>query len=945
MRSGGGRRRSVREVLGSTQGILSSARGALVSCIFALAAALAQPALANAQWAPPPPTYRAGDYAGGQALSILPAGENGLVNALQLAQFEQSGMRPPASSDQLGSYAALPFAQDLTDASLGSYFNDESFGVPGGQITATETPDPSVPVVIYRDRHDVPHIYAADDSALAYGAGYAAAQDRLFLMDVLRHYSEGTLASFLGPSCAFEQMDHDQLLASAYTPAQVQAQLNALPQEYGALGSEVVSMIDSYVQGVNRYIAQTETEPSLLPADYAAALGPPQAWQPTDVVSLVSLIGTVATGGGDGMKNAALLQYLERTLHSRSAARRVLADFKEQNDPAAPTTIGRHFPYLAGRHVRPRTVAMPDNAAAPLTGTPTDTTPNCSLTAPDPAAVRVLSDLVNGAGGESNALVIPAAHAQGGHPIAVFGPELGYYAPQILMEEDLHAPDFSAEGAAFPGANFLVELGRGPDFAWSATTASTEQIVQRLELICNPDGGAPASDGTYYRYDGRCLPMTEHTFSEVAASKPGGTGAPTTISHQIYWTVHGIVQGWTTAGGRPVAVVDQRSTYMHEPDSFVGFLRWNTPSLTTGPRSWLDGVADVGYGFNWIYVDSRNVAYGVSGRDFAIPRAIDPNLPVWGTGVAEWQGLLPFSKHPQAVNPRQSWLTSWNNKPAPGFSASDDMYGWGPTQRVQMLNQDLAAELRAHHGKVSRADVVRAMEDAALTDLDGRTILPALLRYARHRRHRAQVRAMLSQLRSWLAAGAMRRTATLTGTEYEHAPAIAIMDQLDTNLIEALFDRLFARGGITTSDQVTSYDVVPLPFVDPPHDADGVHQGDGYYVGWEGEVVRALRQLQHLRQADPFSNQTMTHLCGAGGCAKSIEAALQATYDQLRAVNGSADVSSWTEDTAAHAAGVGMPANDDIQFQAIGIVGQPAIDWQNRPTYQQVVQFPAHQPG
>jgi hypothetical protein len=37
-----------------------------------------------------------------------------------------------------------------------------------------------------------------------------------------------------------------------------------------------------------------------------------------------------------------------------------------------------------------------------------------------------------------------------------------------------------------------------------------------------------------------------------------------------------------------------------------------------------------------------------------------------------------------------------------------------------------------------------------------------------------------------------------------------------------------------------------------------------------------------------------------------------------------------------------MPAYDDIQFEAVGIVGQPAIDWQHRPTFQQVAEFPAH---
>ena len=34
-----------------------------------------------------------------------------------------------------------------------------------------------------------------------------------------------------------------------------------------------------------------------------------------------------------------------------------------------------------------------------------------------------------------------------------------------------------------------------------------------------------------------------------------------------------------------------------------------------------------------------------------------------------------------------------------------------------------------------------------------------------------------------------------------------------------------------------------------------------------------------------------------------------------------------------------MPVFDAIQFRALGVVGQPAIDWQNRPTFQQVVEF------
>jgi len=62
----------------------------------------------------------------------------------------------------------------------------------------------------------------------------------------------------------------------------------------------------------------------------------------------------------------------------------------------------------------------------------------------------------------------------------------------------------------------------------------------------------------------------------------------------------------------------------------------------------------------------------------------------------------------------------------------------------------------------------------------------------------------------------------------------------------------------------------------------------------------------------------------------------------VTANGGSTNVVSWTNDTASVAAGVSMPGYDDIQFTSIGIVGQPAIGWQNRPTFQQVAEFPAH---
>ena len=701
----------------------------------------------------------------------------------------------------------------------------------------------------------------------------------------------------------------------------------------------------AYVAGINDYIAATQTDPSLLPAEYAAVGAPPQPWSYADVIYVASLVGGIfGKGGGSEVRNAALLQYLDRQLGSTTTGQSAYTAFKEQNDPASPTTVATRFPYEIPGTINPALTAMPDNAAAPLTGGPTDTTKGCNATAPNRAALAIIASLLRmpRSMAMSNALLVGAAHSVTGHPIAVFGPQVGYFAPQILIQEDLHSPNVAAEGAAFPGTSFVVELGRGPDFAWSATSAGSDVVDQRLELICNPAGGPPAAHGTYYESKGKCLPMAHHTFTEICVPKPGGTGGPVVIHHQLYNTVHGIVQGWTTAaGGKPVAVVNQRSTFNHEVDSGVGFLRWNTPSLTNSPQTWQLGAQQIQYTFNWFYVDYRHIAYYQSGLDPIRPSGVDPNLPTWGTGVAEWQGFLPAAAHPQAIDPPQGFLTSWNNKPAPDFSAADDNYSFGPVQRVQSLNEEIAHEFALHGGKLTEAN----LETAAAVDLTGRQVIPALLAEVAGRSEPPGVRAMLDQLRSWVADGALRRKASPGDAQYAHAAAVAIADELWPRLVRAVFDALFAAGGVQQAGGTsTGYAVLPMPFEDTPNGA-GTHHGSAYQYGWDGYLLKVLDQVTGRPVGQPLPPAVTGGVCGRGlaACPAAIDRALAETYTALVTANGgNTNVASWMQDTATRAAGETMPVYDNIRFLSVGVVGQPAIDWQNRPTFQQVAEFPAH---
>jgi len=902
------------------------------------------PALADSPAAP----YLRDDYSGGQTYSVLPPGEHGLYSASDVAAFEAAGARPRGSSDQKAKYDALLYgARSLTDDRLGSYYLPETFGVKSGELTRTEVPSGSVPVTIYRDKADVPHIYGGTDEATEFGAGYAGAEDRLFLMDVLRHFGRGTTSAFLGPSCSDELMDHNQLLLTGYTDADLQRQFDQLSTLYGAQGARVQRLFTNYVDGINAYVAASRTDPTKLPADYAVVGAPPQPWTVKDIIAIAGLVGGIfGKGGGGELTNARLLQYLTGQIGA-AQAEQTLSAFHSRNDPLAPTTIKNlSFPYDVPGRIDPATRALPDDASKPLAGGPTGTTPGCDATAPNVPALKVVSTVLAFPKMLSNALVVDAKHSANGHPLAVFGPQVGYFTPEILMEQELHGPNLVAEGASFAGTNGIVELGRGEDFAWSATSAGTDNVDTRLERLCSPTGGSVAAEQKDYLFNGRCLPMRHETFSETAVTKPGGLGVPVQIDHELYYTVHGPVQGWTTSGGKPVAVSSQRSTYGHEFDSAIGFLAWNTPSLTHDATSWMKGAGQIEYTFNWFYVDNRDIAYYVSGANPVRPKNIDPYFPTWGDGTAEWQGFQPFAEHPHQINPPSGFFTSWNNKPAPGFSAHDSNYAYGPVYRSQSLDEGIATQFALHQGRITRADLVQAMEGAATVDLTGRRVLPELLPYLSKVPLDATGTQMVARLRSWLASGAHRIKPDTAATQYIDADAVAIMDELYPRLVNALFDSLFAKGGVHDYLGLPySYDVLPQVFSDTPN-TEGVHLG-AYDGGWEGFLLTALRQLRGVPVADAFPAPITSRLCGGGpaACPAAIANAFTTAEAGLVAANGgSTDVSSWHDNTANHNGGETQPVYDDLRYAAVGIVGQAHSDWQNRPTFQQVAMFAGHRP-
>src|SRR5437764_10886144 len=116
----------------------------LTGALIALAASPAQAGLLSN--GPAPGAYRQNDFGGFR--NVLPPGENGFDNAIDLGAFETAHQRPPHSDDQLPLYRDLLSAYPtLSDAGVDRFFKDASFGLKQQDVERTYSPRSDVTIV------------------------------------------------------------------------------------------------------------------------------------------------------------------------------------------------------------------------------------------------------------------------------------------------------------------------------------------------------------------------------------------------------------------------------------------------------------------------------------------------------------------------------------------------------------------------------------------------------------------------------------------------------------------------------------------------------------------------------------------------------------------------------------------------------------------------------
>lgn len=640
-----------------------------------------------------------------EAEAVLPPGNSGFVSIPGVA----SGTGSPHLTDQ---------NQLFIDFELRPF----GFDQPG----ESETPKPGV--TITRDAYGVPRIDAASDEDAWWGVGYAAAQDRLFQLELFKRAGNGTLAEILG-----EGYLDDDLIARRdyYTDAEMQAMIDRIPAELRA-------RLEAYRDGINAYVEELESRPLDRPGEFVALNVPIKPFSSIDLARTgVLLARTVPSGDGNELENAQVLEKIGPKnfdfLHPvRTKGQIPTVKAPEGRFPAQPGRTRKDE--RRGFERTRKFLAGIDVAGAGGTGT---------IPLSGDAAIRAERGEEAGADlrrimpqGGSFMWAISDRERKRGYLFN--GPQLGYSIPELFYEYELHSPTQDIRGVSAAGVP-VVGIGHNGNVAWGFTSGlSDEDDLFAVELV----------DEDTYMYKGkeRDMDCRDEVFEYNAppTDLPGLTDPSQvsgSVTERICRTVHGPVQ----ARGDGVAFARRYAIWNRELETLSGLSDLNDARTIADVDAAMD---DVTWNENVIATDSKGrIGYWHPGLQPLRSKRWDERLPYPGDGSAEWRGFLPADKRPQVVNPKRGWVANWNNPPSAGWTNGD-----GPARerlsgnlhRVRIL-QDLVADVARNpsYAKSRAIELTTGATAQQFPYLNRRRVKNA------ERRATPAAKATLKQLRRW----------------------------------------------------------------------------------------------------------------------------------------------------------------------------------------------------
>jgi len=479
--------------------------------------------------------------------------------------------------------------------------------------------------------------------------GYNVATDRLWQGETFRRSARGRLAEIFG--AAYVSQD-SMVRTTGYSDQE-------LVDGFAALSAEEKDVINGYVAGFNRRIAEIRNDPTQLPFEFSAVgitAATLEDWSYKDVLAWAVLMmrnfdpEAQKTGQID---NAALYQTLVG-VYGATNGPKMFEDLRWIDDPAALT-------YIPNPVKIPLAASTTQPARTPLRENP-PSFPDLSEVAARLNATREQNDAnlkkINAyVKMGSYAWAIKGTKTATGNPMIYSGPQMGFTVPSIIGEGSIKAGGLNVSGMIITGLPAII-IGRTPHHAWSMQVGHAHTVDYYME--------APAA-------------VTLHRTETIKVAGAADVTLP------IYRTAHGPVIN----AAPPISW-----KYSHWGHEFKVIKAYLALARATSMDQFGAGIEDVPLSQHFTYADrDGNIAYWMSGRDPVRPVGGEWRMPQGTLGTAlEWDSTVLISRATDR-NTSQGYYCGWNNKARPGYPNywNNSGYSFGAFHRAHVVDEYLSA--------------------------------------------------------------------------------------------------------------------------------------------------------------------------------------------------------------------------------------------------------------